>query len=106
MAAVSTTEERADAILTVRLNKGVKEKATKILQSKNLTPSAAVQRYFDLIVQTGDVPYLQKPERLSVEEIELRLDAMRRFHTKVPLNMTDDEIKAARIKDRYGIDLR
>ena len=98
-------KEGADAILTVRLKKEVKEKAARILRAKNLTPSAAVQRYFDVIVQTGEVPYLQKAARPSREEIELRLDAMSRFHTKVPLDMTDAEIRAARIKEQYGLDL-
>jgi len=105
MDAVGTSKERADVILTVRLNKEVKEKATRIIERKNLTLSAVVQRFFDAIVQTGEVPYLQESERPSSEEIELRLTAMNRFHTKLPLDLTDHEIKAARIKERYGIDL-
>ena len=105
MNAATGAEERADAILTVRLKSGVKENATKILQSKGLTPSAAVQHYFNVIVQTGEVPFQKEPKRPSCDEIERRLDALSRFQTKVPVHVTDDEIRAARIKERYGLDL-
>jgi len=105
MDTVSPADERTDAILTVRLNQGVKEKATKILQSKSLTPSAAVQSFFDVIVKTGEVPYLQEQRHPAPEEIQLRLDAMSSFHTKASSTLSDDAIRAARIKERYDIDL-
>ena len=97
-------EKRTDTILTVRLKKEVKDKATKILKEKNLTPSAAVQRYFEVIVETGDVPLKRRHDRPSQEEIRQRLEAMGRFHTKTPLNMADADIRAARIREQYDID--
>lgn len=94
-----------DAILTVRLKREIKEKATKTLSSKGLTASVVVQQLFDEIVKTGEVPFIKASKRPSREEIEQRLQAMRQFHTKHPLNITDDEIRAARMKDKYDIDV-
>jgi len=105
MGTAVTEEKRSDTILTVRLKKDVKDKATKILREQNLTPSAAVQRYFEVIVETGDVPLKHRHNRPSQEEIKYRLEAMDRFHTKAPLDMTDAEIRAARIREQYDIDL-
>jgi len=95
-----------DSVITVRLEKDVKEKATKILMSRNLTPSAAVQQFFDAIVKTGDMPLRQKTDVPSPEEIKRRLQAMDRLHTRQPVRMTDDEIRAARLKEKYDIDVR
>ena len=102
---VEAKDDSMDAVLTVRLGRDVKEKATSILKARNLTPSAAVQRYFDVIVETGDVPFGREKPKPTLEEITRRLEAMRRFRTSKPLNMTDEEIRAARIKERYDIDL-
>ena len=93
-----------DAMLTVRLDKDVKEKATKTLRQKGLTPSTVVQQLFDLIVKTGDVPFQIEATPLSAEEKERRVNALSRFHTKQPMQLTDDEIRAARLKDKYDID--
>jgi RHH-type rel operon transcriptional repressor/antitoxin RelB len=92
-----------DAILTVRLDREIKERGQAILGEKGLTPSQAVQRLFDYVVQKGSLPF-EDERRPSPEELEQRLAAFTRFHTKQPLALSDEEIRAARLGDRYGID--
>lgn len=94
-----------DAILTVRLDKEIKERGQAILKDKGLTPSSAVQRLFDYIVQKGDLPFRDDPH-LDSEEIEQRLAAFKRFHTLEPTHTSDEEIRAARLEERYEIDVR
>jgi antitoxin component of RelBE/YafQ-DinJ toxin-antitoxin module len=92
-----------DAVLTVRLDKEVKERVSSILKDKGLTPSATVQRLFAHILETGDIPFAE-PSGPTAEEIEQRLATFARFQLKEPLQMNDAAIRAARISERYGID--
>jgi addiction module RelB/DinJ family antitoxin len=93
-----------DAVLTVRIDKDVKDKATSILHEKGLSISSAVQMLFDQIVKTGDLPVIATPSRPSEKEIQRRLQAFDRFQLTEPLHMTDEEIKTARIREKYDID--
>jgi RHH-type rel operon transcriptional repressor/antitoxin RelB len=96
------TGENMDAILTVRLDSEIKERAQAILRQKGFSASAAVQRFFDYIVQTGNLPF-ENDGRPSAQEIEQRLVAFTQFHTKEPLSISDEEIRAARIRERYEL---
>ena len=93
-----------DAVITVRLDKDVKERAHATLQELGLTPSRAVQQLFEYIVRTGDLPFGDE-SRPSSEEVKRRLIAFERLGLDEPLHMSNDEIRAARIKERYGIDV-
>ncbi|MDR0347115.1 MAG: type II toxin-antitoxin system RelB/DinJ family antitoxin [Coriobacteriales bacterium] len=92
-----------DAIVTVRLDKEVKERTASILRGKGLTLSSAVQQFFDYVLRTGDLPFAEK-SKPSPEEIERRLEAFRKFQLAEPLLATDEEIRASRIRERYDID--
>jgi antitoxin component of RelBE/YafQ-DinJ toxin-antitoxin module len=65
-----------DAILTVRLDKDVKEKALATLKQQGHTPSYAVQRLFDLIVATGGLPF-DADAHPNPDEVDRRLSAYR-----------------------------
>ncbi|GHT78955.1 hypothetical protein FACS1894104_2870 [Actinomycetota bacterium] len=93
-----------DSILTVRLDSEIKERAQTILKQMGTNPSAVVQRLFDYVVQKGSLPF-EDDGRPSPEEIEQRLVAFMQFHTLEPLNLSDQEIRARRIEERYGIDV-
>jgi RHH-type rel operon transcriptional repressor/antitoxin RelB len=90
--------------LTVRLDGEVKERATSVLRAKGLTPSAAVQQFFDYILRTGDLPFGAR-ETPAFDEVERRLALFRRFQLSEPLQMTDEEVRAARLRERHGIDV-
>jgi antitoxin component of RelBE/YafQ-DinJ toxin-antitoxin module len=92
-----------EAMLTVRISKDVKDRVTSILREKDLTVSSVVQQLFDDIIRTGDVPVAQLVNsRPSKEEIARRVELFRRFRLDEPLQMTDDEIRAARLGETYG----
>jgi RHH-type rel operon transcriptional repressor/antitoxin RelB len=93
-----------DAVLTVRLNRDVKERVTAILKQDGLSPSSAVQELFDYILRTGDIPFKSKGGP-SEQEIQKRLLAFAGFQLEQPLQLTDEQVKQARIKDRYDIDV-
>jgi RHH-type rel operon transcriptional repressor/antitoxin RelB len=94
-----------DAILTVRLEKSIKERGSELLRSKGLTPSGAVQRLFEYVVREGELPF-EDETRPSPQEIESRLAVLQAFHTKEPLLLSDEDIRAARLRDRYELDAR
>ncbi|MCL2631849.1 MAG: type II toxin-antitoxin system RelB/DinJ family antitoxin [Coriobacteriia bacterium] len=92
-----------NAVLTVRLDSEVKLKAKASLEKLGVTPSAAVQQLFDYIVRTGNLPF-DDDTKPSQDEIKRRLQAVSRFELSQPLDISDDEIRAARIKVKYDID--
>jgi antitoxin component of RelBE/YafQ-DinJ toxin-antitoxin module len=92
-----------DVILTVRLDRKIKERGQAILRGKGYTPSSAVQGLFGYVVEKGELPF-EKTPRPTPEELAQRLASFKRFRTKVPLNLSDEEIRAARIGERYGLD--
>jgi RHH-type rel operon transcriptional repressor/antitoxin RelB len=92
-----------EAILTVRLDRSKKERGTAILKAKGMTPSGAVQKLFDYVVRTGDLPF-EKTPGLSEDEIAHRTASFKALQLNTPLNMTDEEIREARLRERHGID--
>jgi RHH-type rel operon transcriptional repressor/antitoxin RelB len=94
-----------DAILTVRLDSDIKDRGQAILKQQGFTPSQAVQRLFDYVVQKGSLPFADE-QRPSAEELARRLAAFKQFHTKQPMNISDEEIRVMRLEERYGIDAR
>lgn len=91
-----------ESVLTVRLDGRVKEQATAVMRRYGYTPSSAVRRLFDYTVKHDALPF-EKQDKLSREEIRRRIAAFDACHTKHPSHMTDDEIRAARLRDRYGL---
>jgi RHH-type rel operon transcriptional repressor/antitoxin RelB len=92
-----------EAILTVRLDRSKKERGTAILRAKGMTPSSAVQKLFDYVVRTGDLPF-EKAPCLSEAEIARRAASFKALQWSTPVNMTDREIREARLRERHGID--
>jgi addiction module RelB/DinJ family antitoxin len=92
-----------EAILTVRLDQSKKERGTAILKAKGMTPSAAVQQLFDHVVRTGDLPF-ESRHPLSEDEVTRRMASFKALQLSTPLNMTDEEIREARLRERHDID--
>lgn len=92
-----------EAILTVRLDSEVKRKGTQVMEKMGLTPSQAVRKLFDYAASTDSLPFGQE-EKLSKAQVRKRIAAFDRCHTKVPLEMSDEEIRYARLSSRYEID--
>lgn len=91
------------SVLTVRLDGAVKEQASAVMRRYGYTPSSAVRCLFDYTVKHDKLPFDER-EKPSKEEIKRRIAAFDECHTKRPSGMSDDEIREARLKDRYGLD--
>lgn len=94
-----------ESILTVRLDSAAKEQGTAVMKRFGYTPSSAVRRLFEYAVKHDALPFDQH-EKPSKEEIERRIAAFDACHTKHPSGMTDEELREARLRDRYGLDDR
>ena len=46
----------------------------------------------------------EKSEKPDRDELRRRIEAFDQVHTKRPLTMSDEELREARLKDRYGFD--
>lgn len=93
-----------ESVLTVRLDGTVKEQGTAVMQRCGYTPSAAVRRLFDYAVRHDSLPFGAQ-EKPSQEEIRRRIAAFDACHTMGPA-LSDEEIRARRLEERYGIDAR
>lgn len=93
-----------ESVLTVRLDGAVKEQGTAVMQRCGYTPSAAVRRLFDYAVRHDALPF-EAQERPTREEIRRRIAAFDACHT-TGLALTDEEVRAQRLEERYGIDAR
>jgi addiction module RelB/DinJ family antitoxin len=93
---------KADTVITVRLDARTKERAQEALRGKGLTVSAAVQRLFDYIAKTGNLPFEESKPRFSKEEIAQRLEKFNSLQLSRPLNITDEEAREMRMRDRYA----
>lgn len=94
-----------EAILTVRIDKDVKDRGGAIMQQHGYSPSAAVRALFDYVIKHDALPF-DEVNRASEAEIRSRIAAFDACHTITPLALTDDELRDARLKDRYGFDAR
>ena len=86
-----------ESVMTVRLNGDMKERAA------GYTPSSAVRRLFEYTVKHDGLPF-EKSEKPDRDELRRRIEAFDQVHTKRPLTMSDEELREARLKDRYGFD--
>lgn len=91
-----------ESVLTVRLDNKVKEQGAAVMRRYGYTPSSAVRRFFDYAVKHDALPFDQQ-DRPSKEEIRRRIAAFDACHTKCSSGMTDDEIREARLRERYGL---
>lgn len=92
-----------ESVLTVRLDASVKAEATAIMERLGTTPSRAVRSLFDYTVQRETLPPFAVAE-VSEDEIERRIRAFDRCHTREPLALTDVELREERLRERYGFD--
>ena len=92
-----------ESVVTVRLNRDVKDRAAAIMHREGYTPSSAVRRLFEYTVKHDGLPFV-KSEKPDKDVVRRRIEAFDQVHTKRPLTMTDQEVREARLKDRYGFD--
>ena len=91
------------SIITIRLQKDVKDKANATLRELGITPSRAVQQLYDHIVKYGSLPF-DNDEHPPGEEVKKRLAALSKLELKQPTLLDDTQIRSARIRERYDID--
>ncbi len=94
-----------EAILTVRLDETTKKQGSKVMQEFGYTPSMAVRELFEYAVKHDALPF-NKHEKPSKSEIKKRIALFDACHTKEPIQISDDEIRVARLEERYGFDAR
>ncbi len=107
-----------ESILTVRLDSDVKDRGSAIMKENGLTPSQAVRKLFDYAIKNDALPFRDDglPDKASIRKKIASFDALRistpasRKNAEAfdkPLSqLSDDDIKAARMRERYGIDDR
>lgn len=105
-----------ESILTVRLDSEVKERGSAVMKENGLTPSQAVRKLFDYAVRNDALPFKDEgvQDKTSIKKKITAFDALRLGAPALkksgepfdkPLSqLTDDDIKAARMKERYGLD--
>lgn len=94
-----------EAVLTVRLDKEVKERGVAVMSELGYSPSAAVRALFDYVIKHDSLPFLEE-KRLEEAEIRKRIAAFVACHTAEPFTMTDEELREARLRNRYDFDAR
>lgn len=92
-----------ESILTVRLDSSVKERGSAVMRSLGTSPSEAVRDLFDFAMKNEALPFMSDSSS-SEQDIAKKVSAFDRCHTKKPLNMTDRELRMARLKERHGLD--
>lgn len=92
-----------EAVLTVRLDRSIKERGSAIMSECGYTPSTAVRTLFEYAVKHESLPF-EKTNRPNEADIRARIAAFDACRTLEPLTMTDDEVREARLRDRYGLD--
>lgn len=92
-----------DSVLTVRLDASMKERGTRVMERYGLTPSQSVRKLFAYAAQNDTLPF-EVEQQDSREVIAKRIAAFDACHTKKPLTLTDEEVRAARLGERYGLD--
>ncbi len=94
-----------DAVVTARVPQEKKDSATRILRDLGMTPSQAINRLFDYVIANKEVPFESK-RRHSPEEIADMLAFIDSLSSPTPSTMTDDEIREARLSEKYSISFR
>ncbi len=89
-----------EAMLTVRLDADIKQRGAEAMEGLGVTPSQAVRQLFDYVTSHDALPF-DTASFVSKEEAHKRIAAFDRCHTKVPLTMTDDELREERLRNRY-----
>ena len=82
-----------EAVLTVRLDKAVKERGASVMARCGHTPSSAVRLLFDYAAKHDALPFASA-DNPSKEEIRARIAAFDACHTAEPLTMSDEEYAA------------
>lgn len=92
-----------ESVLTVRLDAHIKEQGAAVMKQQGISPSQAVRKLFDYAVIHDALPFseLEKPHGDDMRE---RIAAFDRCHTKRPLALSDDELREARLRERYELD--
>ncbi len=91
-----------DAILTVRLDKDLKMRASQIMEKEGLTPSQAVRKLFEDTVKNDALPFQE--ERHEGRDLASRVRAFDACRAAEPIDMTDEELRAERFAERHGSD--
>ena len=91
-----------EAVITARIDSSIKDRASKVMEDAGLSPSQAVRKFFGYVAEEERMPF-EESTPLTRSQIEARVAAFDRCHTKKPLDMTDDQLKQERLESRYGV---
>ncbi|MDO4443118.1 MAG: type II toxin-antitoxin system RelB/DinJ family antitoxin [Slackia sp.] len=92
-------------MLAVRIDDAVKMRGTEIMRKSGYTPSSAVQELFAYVVKNERMPF-ERDEKPDDRAVKKRLAALSALKAPAAGVATDEEIRAMRIEERYGIDVR
>lgn len=96
-----------DAMVTSRMSKGKKELGGAALEKLGVTPSAAINRLYDHVIATGELPFESEDKRKrgrlsskSISEARKWLDGIALPKDNRFSVMSDDDIRRERLSGR------
>jgi RHH-type transcriptional regulator, rel operon repressor / antitoxin RelB len=92
-----------ESIVTARMDADLKERATKVMERRGYSSSQAIRELYSYIVRNDRLPFPQ-PEAPAHDDVAARVAAFDACVLKHPSRLDDMELKAQRLKERYGLD--
>lgn len=97
----------ADAMVTGRMTPAKKEAGNRVLRSLGLNASQAINQMYDHLIDKGSLPFERQRKG---EYSKAQIEEARAYARSIPKRnafseMADEEIKAHKIKHRYGLNV-
>ena len=90
-----------ESMHTMRLDSVAKEQGAEIMRRLGAKPLRTVCDLPDCASGSDALPFVASGES-SEADVTWQMRAFEHCHTKVPLSLTDDELREERLKARYG----
>lgn len=91
-------------MLTVRIDETRKKNGSEVFRREGYTISSAVQALFDYAIKYDKLPF-DKNNPPEADEVERRMSALRDIRMSCSSPYSDEDVRAMRIGERYGIDV-
>lgn len=97
----------SDVMVTGRMTAAKKRAGNRVLAKMGMNASQAINKLYDYLIEEGKLPFSEKEaSSLTPGRIEEACAFVNSMSQRNRLSqMTDDEVRADRFKERYGVDL-
>ena len=88
-----------DAVITIKLNKKIKEEFQKFCDDVGLNPSVAINMYINHVVNNQELPFsIKSPNKETIEALEESEDMLKHPEKYKSYSSVDDMFKDLNIK--------